>query len=279
MQIVDALRLRLRREGVYGANVMCANKMSWKNLQSLVATTGRLAHRTNVHPRYPYWHRRQFLSVLAPVVQSKEAGRSLQRRRLHAETDHKPRYPPRTFGELMAWSHFILQSKGQIIPTAPASFTLLTKNIPIMVDARANTKTLTWPADPFDSAHFDLNTTAYFNYEPKSKSLTSTTCRLYTPAFQQYATPTIQRYLLAVVEQGTGTYVVKFVNESTPIASAGIYTDIILKDYQSENTGSGIPVSMHIINKDKKPVYLSPSATFKVVTTSNNPATFVMTFY
>eukprot|EP00731_Ephydatia_muelleri_P021862 Em0014g453a len=182
----------------------------------------------------------------------------------------------------MAWSRFVLrgrQSNGQIIPTAPASFTLFTNNIPIMVDARVNTKTLTWPADPFDSAHFDLNTTAYFNYEPKSTSPTSTTCRLYTPAFQQYATPNIQRYLLAVVEQGTGTYVVKFVNESTPIASAGIYTDIILKDYQSENTGSGIPVSMHIIDKDKKPVYLSPSATFKVVTTSNKPAFFVMTFY
>ena len=113
--------------------------VSWKNLQ-LVAATGRLARRTNVHPRYPYWHRRQFLSILVPVVQSKEAGRSLQRycrcifwmpydnmpstrtlqigvlirglfllvfaflflfrRRLHAETDHKPRYPPRTFGEV-----------------------------------------------------------------------------------------------------------------------------------------------------------------------------------
>ena len=46
----------------------------------------------------------------------------------------------------------------------PAPVTLLANNYPIMVDARPNIKTLTWPADPFDLAHFDYNTTGEGSY-------------------------------------------------------------------------------------------------------------------
>ncbi|KAL5475274.1 hypothetical protein EMCRGX_G027354 [Ephydatia muelleri] len=251
--------------------------VSWKNLQSLVATTGRLAHRTNVHPRYPYWHRRQFLSAVVPVVQNEEAGQPLQRRRLHAEAHHEPRYPPRTFRELMVWSCFVLYQsrKCTFTPILPAPVTLLANNIPIMVDARANMKTLTWPADPFDLAHFDSNTTAYFHYVPISKRANDITCRLYTPAFKQYTSSKIQQYILAVVEQG-GSYVVKFVNEASLI-NAGIYTDIILEGNLSEN----IQVSMRIVAKDNANVYLKANTSGKstVVTTSTDPAAFVMTFY
>eukprot|EP00731_Ephydatia_muelleri_P021857 Em0014g448a len=242
----------------------------------MVAAAGRLARRTNVHPRYPYWHRRQFLSAVVPVVQSKEAGQPLQRRRLHAETDQEPQYPPRTFHELMAWSRCVLRQGPRIFtPILPAPVTLLANNYPIMVDARPNIKTLTWPADPFDLAHFDSNTTAYFNYVPISTSAKAITCRLYTPAFKQYASSKIQRYILAVVEQGIGSYVVRFVNEAYPI-NAGIYTDIILEGDLSEN----IQVSMHIVDKDKTNVYLRASTSgTRVVTTSTVPAVFVLTFY
>ncbi|KAL5475328.1 hypothetical protein EMCRGX_G027427 [Ephydatia muelleri] len=194
------------------------------------------------------------------------------------------------YPHLIAWNDYVLRQSQQIT-SAPITLKAYVSGHfhPIMVDARINEKTLTWPADPFDETHFDSNTTAYFIYESRSLSNTdkSITCRLYTPAFKQYAsanmkktTPNPQRYLLGVVEQEDSA-VVKFVNE----ADTGIYTDIILEGSNlSVDPGSRISVSMHIMGKDKKPIYLIPSTSIKskVVKTSRtspNSLNFEMKFY
>ena len=44
-------------------------------------------------------------------------------------------------------------------PPAPRQFTWFTNNNAIMVDARKGVKSLTWPAHPFDSTNYKLNTT------------------------------------------------------------------------------------------------------------------------
>ena len=43
--------------------------------------------------------------------------------------------------------------------SAPRPVTWFTNREPIMVDARKDVKTLTWPAHPFDPTNYTLNTT------------------------------------------------------------------------------------------------------------------------
>ena len=43
--------------------------------------------------------------------------------------------------------------------SAPLAVTWFTNNNPIMVDARKDVKTLTWPAHPFNKTKYDSNVT------------------------------------------------------------------------------------------------------------------------
>ena len=154
--------------------------------------------------------------------------------------------------------------------------TLSTNNFPIMVDARPNSKTLTWPAEPFSADHFDLNTTAYFNSELVSND--PLTYKFYTPAFEQYASPKNQKYVLAVVEPVPGSYVVKFVNEATVIGATSTYTNIILEGLTRREK---IFASMHVIDKNRNKVYLSPGPRGILIasTIPPNPAFFMIKFH